>query len=526
MRVMAIAIDAAERSMIAELIAAGEMPVMAEVIDRGASAVIEGPEGFLPGAAWPSLITGMPPSSHLLTFDRQLRPGTYRIENATPEELRRPPFWRYLSDAKVRSTVVSLYASPLLEDFEGTQVVGWGSYDPYNTKLGRPQFRPADVGEILERAAPGRRWGFLRGYPRSPEELSSYRDEALTNVRLQAEGLKAMSRQTEWDFFFGNFSEPHEAGHLLWPNDGSQDGRGDLLRDIYRALDRGVGEVLEAAPDDAVLTVLTPHGMGSHLQAYRVAEEVLKRGGWLAKGGPGGKDAGRRTLLGARRLAKAAVPLPLRRLMGRAFRGTREALVAAELLTGVDWDSTTVFPLPHDNVSLVRVNLKGREPSGTVTPGTHYRDMCAEVTRAFEQLVDAEGGVRVVQEVVAVADVIGHPVGDVLPDLAVVWHRTGAALLESPTLGQFVVSEDDPRTGDHEWPGFLLAAGRGITKGAASITGEPGFHRTDVAPTILGLLGLEPPKQFPGRPIEHLLPGSSSPQGIPADGSEGQSSGT
>jgi predicted AlkP superfamily phosphohydrolase/phosphomutase len=81
-----------------------------------------------------------------------------------------------------------------------------------------------------------------------------------------------------------------------------------------------------------------------------------------------------------------------------------------------------------------------------------------------------------------------------LPDLIVTWDDAlPFTALASPRLGLVEGASPDPRPGTHSPRGFLLAAGAGIPRGQRG-----DGHLRDVAPTVLGLLGLEPAPEMDG----------------------------
>jgi predicted AlkP superfamily phosphohydrolase/phosphomutase len=487
------------------------MPNLASFLAAGRAVRITGPEPFLPGGVWPTLVTAHPSSAHQVVFHWQLRPGTQRIQNIPPEMLRRPPFWKYLSDAGRRSTVVSVYGAPALDDFLGTQVIGWGSYDPYTTKVRGPDIRPPEVLEILERAAPGRRHGFLYKRPTKPEEFDHYRDEAMHNISQQAAGLQALMKETDWDFFFGNFFELHEAGHRLWhlhDPDSFLDpeyrrfGVTDHYSDIYRAVDGALGAVLQGRQDGATVFLVTPHGMGPNVRNFWATEGLLEAAGWLLRGARGSGRLG--LFRSARGLARGLLPLSARRVLGKVVKGTREELIAHAMLSGVDWEGTRAFPLPNDNTSFIRFNLKGREPDGVVDPD-EYRDLCERVVEVAKGLVDADNGSPAVREIVILEDAIGYRPKDVLPDVVIVWVERPIRAVRSEEVGEVEIPQHDHRTGDHAWGGWLIGVGPGIEASGSAVLDGPTHRLIDFGPTVLRKLGLEMPRELPGSPIPEFF---------------------
>jgi predicted AlkP superfamily phosphohydrolase/phosphomutase len=84
-----------------------------------------------------------------------------------------------------------------------------------------------------------------------------------------------------------------------------------------------------------------------------------------------------------------------------------------------------------------------------------------------------------------------------LPDLIVTWNDVlPFVALASPHVGLVEGASPDPRPGTHSPEGFLLAAGAGIPRGHSG-----NGHLLDVAPTVLGLLGIDPPPEMDGRPL-------------------------
>ena len=207
--------------------------------------------------------------AHQGIFDRQLEPGSYRIFDVPATSIRQPPFWQYASDAGIRSTIVSVYSAPLLPSFQGTQVQGWGSIDPYFAKFGQRAIAPPEIEQLLERAVGKREKLYRVNAPRTTAECRDYRDRILRSIEQQTRGLLALVEQTDWQLLFGSFSEPHQAGHLLWHLTDSDHPAWDeaapadlkaALSTIYRAVDTGLGRVIERFPTSAGCSCSRPTG--------------------------------------------------------------------------------------------------------------------------------------------------------------------------------------------------------------------------------------------------------------------------
>jgi predicted AlkP superfamily phosphohydrolase/phosphomutase len=496
--------DAAELTLVRRGLDEGWLPTLAGLIESGRYADLSPvPSGFY-NTSWATLVTGNDVGEHQAVLDRKLESGSYRIVDVSASSIPASPFWKHLSDAGLRSTVASIYSAPVVPSLKGTQVAGWGAIDPYYAKFDDRIFDPPEIAKVLRRAA-GRRPGLYRiTVPRTTSEYRAYRDRMLQSVDEQTRGLTALVEETDWDFFFGSFGEPHQAGHLLWHlvdpehpgHDPTQPGDvRDALVAIYRAVDAGIGRLIERLPDGCRAFVVNPHGM---MPSYvdDPIELVLELGGWLTRREgivAGGFRQQAKHL--AWTVARRTAPMPLRiAVQSRLRNRVRSAMPLAH----VDWQRTKAFSLPSDLTSYVRVNLAGREPEGIVQPGDEYDRFCDELTEVLGTLTHADSGRPAVERIVRTDRYFGKPVTGGMPDLCVVWDAVEPVRrLALPGRGTVDAPNTDPRTGQHRHRGFMVGVGPGLEH-----TGETGSgNLMDVAPTALVLLGVDRPAGLPGTPI-------------------------
>jgi predicted AlkP superfamily phosphohydrolase/phosphomutase len=136
-RVACLAFDSAGISFLERGLETGRLPALASLLDRGRAVALADHQEIATPPSWPTLVRGADLPDHRLYADRAYMPGEYRVGDVVPESAARDPFWRHLSDAGIRSVVLSAYSAPLLTRFDGVQVCGWGSHDPFDAKLGR-----------------------------------------------------------------------------------------------------------------------------------------------------------------------------------------------------------------------------------------------------------------------------------------------------------------------------------------------------------------------------------------------------
>jgi predicted AlkP superfamily phosphohydrolase/phosphomutase len=502
-RMVMIGLDSMEISLVEKGVSEGWLPNIRELMTRGSSLRLSPPVKGFPGATWPTTITGTVVSDHLVLFDKRLRSGTYECFDVHADESLRPPFWRFISDAGLRSTISSIYGAGLISPFNGTQVVGWGTFDPYTSKLTGAVSDPPEVLDLLRRQFPKRHSGFLPALPRSPHDMRFYRRHVLKQAGYQARALAMLIERDDWDFFFGAIPEPHEAGHLAWALDdpaapehtGNPSLRG-TIKAVYEAVDEGVGLILESCPSDAVIAIMTPHGMGPHHRGHQATDRILAAGGWYHKEG---LDPVAPSVGGLASTVKRLTPVELRWLIGR-YRSRRRWEIPSPFI-GVDWARTAAFPLPSDAVSYVRVNLEGREPAGIVGPDD--RDALRhEIADRVRELTDVDTGRRVVRDVHDTEDLIRRDLPDGFPDVVFEWEEEFPQAMSSSRLGTIRVPQNDPRTGDHLLEGFMVLRGPGIPSTNVASFGTRRGTLVDVAPTVLSVLGVPKPESLPGVAVD------------------------
>jgi len=170
------------------------------------------------------------------------------------------------------------------------------------------------------------------------------------------------------------------------------------------------------------------------------------------------------------------------------------------MLGGVDFERSKAFCLPTDLQGYIRINLKGREPTGTVAPGAEYDRVCDGIEQELRGLRNAESGAPVVAEVYRTQRLYagaGHL--DSLPDLCVLWNAASPVrAVESRAYGRIEQGDRSAvRSGNHRPEGFFAAVGPQVDPSVPAKRGDI----LDIAPTVFSLLGQELPLDWDGRPL-------------------------
>lgn len=233
------------------------------------------------------------------------------------------------------------------------------------------------------------------------------------------------------------------------------------ILDYYRHTDGLIGKLLAHANDDTLVLVLSDHGAKRLDGGIRV-NEWLRREGLLA--------------------------------LAREPNG-----VELPKDVGIDWGRTTAW---GDGGYYARVflNVAGREPEGTVEP-EDYERVRDDLAARLAAIPDDDGNPIATR--VYKPEELYDEVNGIAPDLIVVF---GDLLWRSvATVGgdegvHTLENDTGPDDANHAQDGMLIAAGAGVTA-----RGGLDAHLLDVAPTVLELLGLEPPDGMRGRSLAGRL---------------------
>jgi predicted AlkP superfamily phosphohydrolase/phosphomutase len=465
--------------IVRELVARGAAPTFAALWETAAFAATENPRGFLVGATWPTLWSGVWPNRHGWYGFRQLVSGTYELRPASPGEIEYEPFWIRIARAGRRVRVYDVPLAPLSSHSNCVQVVEWGGHD---LMLGAKS-SPADEFDTLERDVGAYAvQGECDDYARRGA-FQQLHDDLLRGVEQRTRATLRAVELPDWDLLVTVFSESHCAGHNLW-------GHRDLLEDVYEAVDRAVGEIMAALGSDVTVVVLLSHGMATPCGAEHLFAEVVRR----LDDSYGA--AGRFVTMRERVLR------PLGRWVhGRRYRNVDwSRAIGPARLESLD-SSRRFFALPSIGLgSYIRFNLAGREPRGRVRPGAELERLTESLRRDLLDLVDEDTGQGVVRDVWRTADVYSGST-DVLPDLVIDWEPNArSATIGSPRIGVVRRPPGGIRTGEHRAPGTLFVRRPEVAPGPL----EDDVQAVDVAPTVMAMLGVTP-QDLDGRVVASLV---------------------
>lgn len=502
-RVMVIGLDGATFDLIRPWAQDGKLPTFRSLMEEGCWGELTSTIPPFTAPAWCSFATGKNPGKHGMYDFAGRKKGTYDMVPLNASCLKAPTLWEILSGCGKKVVVLNVpmtYPPPKVNGFVVT-----GMLTPPNASNFT---HPPELGSELLKAVPGYAiWpeGVFHPMGRELEFLKVV--QQLTDMRFAA--TRYLMGRLDWDFFMVVFRGPDLVQHWLWRHMEAGDAKGELadgIFQVYKKLDAIVASFLEMVPRRTTLVLMSDHGAGPldkyiHVNTWLLEEGYLKiKPKVLARS----KLAMFRMGVTPRRVYQTLMRTGLKKGVGSMVR-ERKSQVRSMLdrlflsFKDVDWPKTSAYS--YGNVGPIFLNVKGREPMGRIEPGAEYEKLREEIACRLMELREPENGLPLVEKVYRREELYSGPALEDAPDLFFMprdLRHQAFGLLQFTSNKWWEPSFD--RSGGHRMNGILIFWGEGVRRGTLA-----GAHMTDVAPTLLALLGTPVPRDMDGRVLQEVF---------------------
>jgi predicted AlkP superfamily phosphohydrolase/phosphomutase len=520
LKVLVVGLDGAAWSVIEPLARAGQIPNIARIM-----AGVRGPlESTIPPVtppAWTSFMTGMNPGKHGLYHFVEPEPGTYRTRYTNAGSRKARTIWSILSEAGHRVGVVNVPMTYPPEPVDGFMISGMDTPDEASEFI-----HPRSLVQELRQAVGPikldvRFLGFMHNDPRRQQVLGELHDIDEQRFQMMLHLLDREPVEVCMVVYGSTDTAQHYFWHYADPSHYRYDPHsatvfGNAIGDVYRRLDRQIGVLMERLREDGVVMVVSDHGFGPTSSKTIYLNRYLAELGLLTYLGSGTGGVGglvSNVVRGMDQRLRGALSSDQKKRLARLFPTLRtkwEASLTA--FDAIDWGMTKAYCSEVlASPANIWINVKGRQPQGTVNPGVEYNELVDFLSERLLALKDPHTGRRVVERVLRKNEVYEGPHLDQAPDLLLAWWE-GEGFNAKTSLpkdhGKPVVGEEPAEvsgraewSGTHRMDGVLAVRGSGIKVGA-QVTGA---RIMDMAPTILHLLGEPIPDDMDGRVLTEMF---------------------
>jgi len=507
-RVFVVGLDGATFDLILPWIREGKLPSLSHMMENGVHCELKSTVPIMTPTAWSSFMTGKNPGKHGVVgfFVREKDSYIVKVVDSTDRSARE--IWSILSERGKKVGIVNVpltyppksvngfmitgmmtppksddFTYPLLLREEVEKVVGGGTLDPLLTSLEREE---VFISEVLDST------------------------EKLAKISL------LLVEEQEPDLFMVVFNGTDYIQHRFWKYIDPKHPRHDAGKSVkyrkmflqfYQKIDEILGNFLRMVDERTTVIVMSDHGAGPLHKYVHVNSWLMQMGLLKLKKRPITRLKGFLYKIGMNpeKILNTLFSIHLGNVRVKTDR-TDERLhsISNKLFlsfSDVNWLKTKAYSIGS---GIIYINLKGREPSGTVCPGQEYESLREQISARLYELKDPETGEFVIERVYKKEEIYTGSHVDTLPDIVFIPKPGYTTFEEHEFAARSVITQSKIVSGTHKLNGILIMKGGGIRKSAtlqdASIM--------DLAPTILCLLGLPIPTDMDGRVLEEALTSS------------------
>ncbi len=361
-----ISIDGVPYDFMKAHIAQGRFSNFKKLVESGSFRRMNSVQPCISSVAWSSYMTGKNPAKHNIFGFVDKKPGSYEVFVPTSNDMKSDTIWEIMSRARKRVFVMNVPVTYPPRKVNGIMV---GCF--LCTQIEKVAY-PAHVSQELKQM----------GYKIDAEaaiarqNLDEFLEECNAALTKRVEAMFHYMAKGPWDFFQCHIMETDRINHFFWEHMEKNDPKYvKAFYDFYVRVDGVLGEVDREIGPDADLIVLSDHGFCTiqkeiYLNWYLIEASLLKF-----------KKTPPKTLadMHPESLGYSLIP-------GRVF-----------------------------------VNLKGREPHGSVLP-EHYESAREKLTAAFMEFKEPETNAPIIRQVLKREEIYAGQNFEMAADLIAVPH--------------------------------------------------------------------------------------------------------
>ncbi|MCA9581117.1 MAG: alkaline phosphatase family protein [Myxococcales bacterium] len=463
------------------------MPHLDELMAKGAWGPLRSTVPPITVPAWTSMVSGRDPGELGLYGFRNRVGGTYDLRIADGRDVAHKRVWDWIGEAgfrvaplfvpltypppPVRGQSIACFLTPDHSDpwafpaplrAELTERFG-----PYRMDI--PDFRGTDPLAVIE----GARHMGEQHFAMAEYVWKEKKPDFMMMVEMGPDRVHHAAWRSVARTFLGEGGAPRDKDRAV----------AQAVKTYYADLDRQVGHLRSIAGPDTNVLIVSDHGARTMQGGVRINRWLMDRG-WLTLRPSDGDDSSKGNVV------------PRRADRPQNGTGTQSSTERRVTPDTIDWARTRAWG-EGGYYGRVFLNVRGREPEGIVPP-EEVAGLEREIAAGLEDLAlpETPSPTRVLFPRRTFRRCQGTA-----PDLMVffgdlAWRSLGTVTTEGGPAGWFSATNDGGDDGaNHDWNGIFVAEGPDVTaRGKLE-----GLEIYDVASTVLGLMGVEPPPDLLGR---------------------------
>ena len=527
-KVSVIGLDGGTFAVIDYLVGRGRLPNFARLMGEGSRATLLSTTPPLTWPAWASFYTGTNPGKTGAADLFKFRPGTYQLEPMNAGNLEGEPIWSLASSKGKRVCVYNVPVTYPAVPVNGILISGLDA-PSFNDK----SIYPLEEKSRLLEAVPDFKISFendakyLVTHHKDP--VGQWIKRAMDYLDMEIRVIDYLSRLEDWDLFVVVIRSTDIFQHTLWHDaekvmggmqvSAEETRRAEAVFACYEVIDHKLGELASSWCLERNMLIMSDHGFG-RLRGHVCVNRLLADGG-LLKFKPVSSRKRSRAYLGKK--LRAHIPVQtkekIKGFLGMDVADKRWLSYVDVLVADIDWSQTRLCSI--GGFGSLFINLKGRDPMGTVGSEAERQAVLSEAEAVLSELKDPHDGLPMVTRFYRREELYHGPMMSEIPDMVINlrdWSYcpvvgTASELAEEAIVRPPVQEwKQLAHSGTHRLEGILLLSGPEIAHNDLGIA-----QMVDIAPTVMNMLGLPAHENWDGRILEEAFGGGVTRVAASAD---------
>jgi predicted AlkP superfamily phosphohydrolase/phosphomutase len=437
-RVLVVGLDGVPFSLLKALSDEGKLPNWAKLLESGSFKRMNSVHPCVSSVAWATYMTGKNPGKHNIYGFVDRFPASMDVFIPTSRDMTGETLWEILSQAGKKVVVINVPVTFPPREVNGILISGF--LCPNIDKIAYPKEQASVLREMGYRIDVDA-W-------QARESLDRFLEDLHLTLDKRIEAMSYFLEREAWDFFQIHIMETDRINHFLWGlwEEGDPQYGPEFIK-YYQKIDAILGRINAGLEEGTRLIVLSDHGFcGMKKEVF--LNHWLQREGWLK----------------------------FREKAPKSVKDIHQESKAYSLIPG-----------------RIYVNLAGRESSGSVRFPDEYERIRGEVKEALLGMKDPDSGERIIEKVLKREELYHGPHFNEGPDLVAIPYN-GYDL--KGNLDKKELTYKGPLVGMHTYDdAFFYIRDVEINRGNNQ------FGVMDVMPTILKLIGVNPPEDLDGQAL-------------------------
>ncbi len=470
-----IGLDSIDWKFLDKAISDGFAPNIARIYEDGFHGDLRSIDPPLSVPAWLCFASGKRPDKLDLYRFGYRKPGTYHINSVSGyAEFQDEAFWNDLENPGVIG-VPSISPNP---EFNGFMVSG-----PFCPEEACPDEFKNEVEEFGYSAKNPNFWEF---------------EESLKHMEMEGNFMDKVLSRRDPEFFIGVTSVTDRVQHAYCNDE-------DKMMELYSKADEFAGKILSHTTSEDNVFIVSDHGTAPIKKVFYV-NKWLEEKGFLEF-----NEQGSSTLFQFREDLRYRLKRLGKELLSRI--GTLEFAMnnvpdriqdevrsKSGVWDKIDWSNTLAYST-GGYVGQIFLNTEDDYPEGQVSE-KNYENIREEIIEGLKELEDPEDGEKVIGKIWRKEEIyrdFAHKAPDIL-----FYTKDMSYKVNDGFHGK--VFDGSVPNGSHGLNGIILGKGPNIREG------EFDMHLTDLAPTLLHLMGKEVPEDMDGSVKKEIFVEGSEPK--------------